>query len=94
VDDHLLVAQSALQNRAGRVNDEVIGVDRSGHHRLAQAGTGINDRVPAMPSHRVGGEEHPRDLRLEHPLDNDREPHGGVVDAVGSPVTDRPVGPQ
>jgi hypothetical protein len=47
-DGHPLVAQPAFQNCAGGVDDEVVGVDRAGHHRLAQARAGINDRVPAV----------------------------------------------
>ena len=93
-DDHPLVAQPAFKDCARGVDDEMVGVDRAGHHRLAQAGAGIDDSVPAVAGHRVGGKEHPGNLGVDHPLDNDREPHGGVIDAVGRPVTDRPVGPQ
>jgi hypothetical protein len=93
-DDHPLVAQPAFQNCASGVDDEVVRVDCAGYHRLAQARASVDDSVPAVAGHRVGGEEHPSDLGVDHLLDDHREPHGGVVDAVGHPVTDRPIGPQ
>ena len=77
-----------------RVDDEVIGVDRAGHHRVAEASRGIEDRLPAPARHRIGGEQHARRLGIHHPLHDHGQRDSGAVDTLGGAVRDRPVGPQ
>ncbi len=56
-DRHSFVAESLLHDLAGRGDHhEPVGVDRPGHHGLAQTGAGVDHRVASAAGHRIGGE--------------------------------------
>ncbi len=73
---------------------EVVRVDHPRHDGLAQPRARVEHRAGAPPAHRVRGEQHPGDLRVDHPLDHHREPHLGVVDPEVGAVGDGAVRPQ
>ena len=73
---------------------EVVRVDHPRHDGLAQPRARVEHRAGAPPAHRVRGEQHPGDLRGDHPLDHHREPHLGVVDPEVGAVGDGAVRPQ
>ncbi len=76
------------------LDPEVVRVDHPRHDGLAQPRARVEHRAGAPPAHRVRGEQHPGDLRGDHPLDHHREPHLGVVDPEVGAVGDGAVRPQ
>jgi hypothetical protein len=72
----------------------VVRVHRAGDDGLPEARAGIDDGLPAATGHRVGGEEHAGDLRVDHALDHHGQSHAAVVDAVGGSIGHGTVGPQ
>ena len=76
------------------VDDPVVGVDRARDDGVAQARGGVDHAAGAAAADRVGGEEHARDLRVDHPLHDHGELGGRVVDARVGAVGHGPVRPQ
>ena len=94
-DGQPLVSPAPVHDGAAvGVDDDVVGVDRAGHHRLAETGAGVDDGAAAPARDRVGGEQHAGHLCVDHLLhdDGDADPTG--VDALPGPVGDRALGPQ
>src|SRR5215211_2843999 len=86
---HLLVAQASLNDLTGSgLDDEVVGVDRTGDNRLAQTGAGVDHGLVTPTGERIGGEEGASDFSLDHLLHGDGETHGALVDPVGGAVAD------
>ena len=94
-DGHPLAPDPALKNLlGGAVDDEVVRVDRPGHHRLAEAGAGVDDRLVPPSGHRVRGEQDTRHGRVHHPLDHHGERHRRGADPVGGAVAHGAVRPE
>ena len=83
-DGHPLAPDPALQNLpGGAVDHEMVRVDRPGHHRLAESGAGIDDRLVPPAGHRVRGEQDTGHGGVHHPLDHHGEGHGRGADRRG-----------
>ncbi len=93
-DGRQLVADAPLGDLHGRAHHEVVRVDGSGDHGLAQPGRGVDHDLAAAAGDGVGREHHPGHLGRHHPLDDHGQVDGAVVHAVGGPVGDGAVGPQ
>ena len=76
------------------VDHPVVGVDRAGDDGVAKARRGVEHAAGAPAADRVGGEQHARDLRVDHPLHHHGELGARVRDARVGAVGHGPVRPQ
>ena len=69
-----------------------VGGDEARDERLADPEARVDGDGLAAPGDRVRGEHDPGDLGEDHPLDDHREEHRAVREAVRRPIGDGPVG--
>src|SRR5260221_13595819 len=74
LDQHLLVAQAALDNLArGGLHHKMIGVGRAGNDGLTQAGIGIDHDLSTFPGEWIGREEEASYLSLHDAVHHDAQ---------------------
>ncbi len=71
----LLPIRRSRIRRVALSTDEVVRVHRPGHDGLAEARTGIDDRLVPPAGDRVRGEQDPGHGGIHHPLHHDGESH-------------------
>src|SRR2546426_8478905 len=95
LDHQSFVPQMALDDLScGRMNNEVVRVNRARDNCLTKARAGINHGLAAMSSKWIGCEEHACYCGIDHALNSNCQTNSAMVDAITGTVTHCPVSPE